>query len=376
MDDLAAALLVVDDLRHLPILSGTAILQPVTIRLYCKRDRGRRPEMTAETKKKNRRRWPVVLLACVATFSTGGLVTLLAVSGPGVGHFRTLAGHNAYVTAYQAAMATLPKPTQVRDLTTSFGTVRAYAWINSRPVDDVPVVLLPGRSSGVPMWGTNLPDFAGHRTVYAFDAIGDSGMSTQTIPMREIGDSAQWVEEVLAGLDLHQVHLVGHSQGGGLAAAVAVRYPGRIASLTLLEPILTLGMVPVWALGWTAVASVPGLPKSWRAHALNKIGGIQDDAVDPNDPIARMIAAGSEHFDSSSLPNPHPLTDDQLRGLRMPVYVALAPHHSLAGGDAAKKAQLIPNVQVKVWPNTTHSLPMQAGAALNVELENFWANHR
>ncbi|WP_390623870.1 alpha/beta fold hydrolase [Fodinicola feengrottensis] len=289
--------------------------------------------MTAETKQK-RRRWPVVLLAGVVGLATGGLVTLLAASGPGVGHFRTLAGQKAYVSAYQAAIATLPKPTQARDVATSFGTVHAYVWINSHPVDDVPVVLLPGRASGVPMWGTNLPDFAAHRTVYAFDAIGDSGLSTQTIPMRDIGDSAQWVEEALAGLDLERVHLVGHSQGGGLAATVAVRYPGRIASLTLLEPIMTLGIIPAWAVGWTTVASLPGMPKSWRDHALNKIGGVKDGEVDPNDPMVRMIAAGSEHFDSSSLPTPNLLTDRELRGLRMPVYVALASDDSLSGDGA------------------------------------------
>jgi pimeloyl-ACP methyl ester carboxylesterase len=332
-------------------------------------------DMTTETTKKKRRRWPVVLLAGVAVLSTSGLVALLAMSGPGVGHFRTLEGRKAYTNAYQAAMATLPKPTQVRDVTTSFGTVRAYVWVNSHPVDDVPVVLLPGRASGVPMWGTNLRDFLVHRTVYAFDAIGDSGLSTQTIPMRDIGDSAWWVEEALAGLDLDRVHLVGHSQGGGLAATVAVRHPGRIASLTLLEPLMTLGIVPAWAFGWTAVASLPGVPKSWRDHALNKIGGVQDSEVDPNDPIVRMIAAGSEHFDSGGLPTPSTLTDGELRALRMPVYVALASDDSLAGGSAAEKAQLIPNVQVKVWPHTTHSLPMQAGAALDAELEKFWARH-
>jgi pimeloyl-ACP methyl ester carboxylesterase len=226
------------------------------------------------------------------------------------------------------------------------------------------------------MWGTNLPDFAAHRTVYAFDAIGDSGLSEQTIPLRDMDDNARWVEEALAGLDLDRVHLVGHSQGGGLAAAVAVRHPGRLASLTVLEPIMTFGTIPVSAIGWSAVASIPGVPKSWREHALNRIGGVEDSEVDPNDPLAQMIAAGSEHFEAGSLPTPSPLTDDELRALRMPVYVALAPDKSLAGGGAAEKAELIPNAQVKVWPRTTHSLPMQAGAALDAELEKFWATHR
>lgn len=323
--------------------------------------------------RKKRRRWPVVLLGGVAVLSTSGLIALLALGGPGVGHFRTPEGREAYEAAYDAALETLPEPTEVRDVTTTFGTVRAYAWVNAEPVDETPVVLLPGRASGVPMWGTNLPDFAAHRTVYALDAIGDSGRSTQTVPLRGMDDNARWVDEALAGLDLDRVHLVGHSQGGGLAAAVAVRHPRRVATLTVLEPIMTLGTIPAWAFGWTALASLPGIPQSWRDHALNKIGGVEDSEVDPNDPLARMIAAGSQHFESGSLPTPSPLTDDELRALPMPVYVALASDKSLSGDGAAGKAELIPNARVKVWPDTTHSLPMQAGAALNAELEAFWA---
>ncbi|GAB3431089.1 alpha/beta fold hydrolase [Flindersiella endophytica] len=325
---------------------------------------------------RKRRRWPVVFLAGVAVLSTSAVVALLAVSGPGVGHFRTPEGRAKYVAAYDAALATLPEPTEVRDVSTTFGTVRAYVWVNDDAADDVPVVLLPGRSSGVPMWSTNLPDFAANRTVYALDAIGDSGLSIQTTPLRDMTDNVTWVDEALAGLKLGRVHLVGHSQGGGLAAAVAVRHPERLASLTVLDPIMTLGTIPAWAFGWTALASLPGVPKSWRDHALNKIGGVEDSEVDPNDPIARMIAAGSEHFESGNLPTPSPLTDAELRALPMPAYVALASDKSLAGKGSAEKARLIPNARVKVWPRTTHSLPMQAGAALDAELEEFWAAHR
>ncbi|MFJ9389144.1 alpha/beta fold hydrolase [Nocardioides sp. NPDC101246] len=324
-----------------------------------------------------RRRWPVVLLTLVALVSTGCLVMVLGTSGPGVGHFRTPAGREAYIEAYDAAFAALPKPTDTHDVETTFGTVRAYAWINPDAVDDVPVVLVPGRASGVPMWGENLRDFVEHRTVYAFDAIGDSGLSEQSLPLRGMDDNARWVEEALDGLELDRIHLVGHSQGGGLAAAVAVRYPDRLASLTLLEPIMTFGMLPVWAIGWSAVAALPFLPDSWRDHALNRIGGVEDDEVDPDDPMARMIAAGTTHFDSGSLPTPSRLTDDQMRALSMPVYVAIASDKSLAGGeDAAEKAEQIPGATVKVWPKTTHSLPMQVASDLDAELERFWADVR
>ena len=194
--------------------------------------------------------------------------------GPSLGHFRTPEGRAAYLSAYDAAMQTMPAPTATRDLATTFGTVRVYAWVNDDAVDDVPVVLLPGRASGVPMWGYNLPDFAAHRTVYAFDAIGDSGRSVQTLPLRGMDDNARWVDEALAGLELDRVHLVGHSQGGGLATAVAVRYPERLASLTLLDPIMTLGIIPAGPSAGPR-SSIPVRPEVWRDQAMNEIGGVE-----------------------------------------------------------------------------------------------------
>ncbi|WP_419703705.1 alpha/beta fold hydrolase [Promicromonospora sp. NFX87] len=323
-----------------------------------------------------RRRWPVVLLAILAAVSTSGLMLLLATSTPGVGHFRTPEAREAYEDAYAEALGRLPEPTETRDIETTFGTVRAYAWIPEGQPDGVPVVLLPGRSSAAPMWGDNLPHYIEHRTVYAFDVIGDTGMSQQTVPMRDVGDAARWVDEAMAGLGLDRVHLVGHSQGGGLAAAVAVRYPDRLASLTLLEPVLTLSALPLSVVFASIPVSLTFLPESWREAALNQIGGVENEEVDPDDPLARMISVGAEGYSSSGLPNPVQLTDTELKSLTMPVYVGIASDSPLAGGEAgAEKARLIPDAQVKIWPDTTHSLPMQVAPALDAELETFWAAH-
>lgn len=62
----------------------------------------------------------------------------------------------------------------MHDVETTFGTVRAYAWLNPTPVGDVPVVLVPGRASGVPMWGEKLP----HGTVKVWPK------TTHSLPMR------------------------------------------------------------------------------------------------------------------------------------------------------------------------------------------------
>ena len=101
----------------------------------------------------------------------------------------------------------------------------------------IPVVLLPGRTSGVPMWASNLPDLAAARTTYALDALGDAGLSVQIRPISDGADQADWLDQVLAQLPVRSVHLLGHSFGGWLAANYAVRHPERVQTLTLLDPV-------------------------------------------------------------------------------------------------------------------------------------------
>jgi pimeloyl-ACP methyl ester carboxylesterase len=308
------------------------------------------------------------------------VVLLLAMAGaasiqrfffgrPGVGHFRSLEGRAAYVDAYGRGMSALPSPTATHDVVTDLGTVHAYEWSPPEQTYTVPVVLIPGRTSGVPMWSENLPGFLKDHRVIAFDALGDAGLSVQGSPMESLEDQALWIEQVLAELAPSGAHLVGHSFGGATAATYAQRSPDRVVSLTLLEPVFTFAYPPTRLMGWAMLSSLPRLPDRLRNYALGKVGGVE---YDPKDDMAKMIAAGSKHF-SASLPQPAPLDDDQLRELTMPTYVAIADRDSLAGGGAAvDRARLLPHGTVEVWSDATHSLPMQAKDKLDSRLKDFW----
>ena len=288
----------------------------------------------------------------------------------GVGHFRSSSGRAAYVDAYRRAMSLLPAPTATHDVATAFGTVRGYEWSSPQVRETVPVVLVPGRASGVPMWSANVPGFAEDHRVIAFDALGDAGLSAQSAPLGSFEHQALWMEQVLGELAPSGAHLVGHSFGGATAATYAHRFPDRLVSLSLLEPVLTFAYPPARLFGWAMLSSLPGLPDRVLNHALGRVGGVE---YDPNDDIAKLIAAGSKHF-AASLPQPAPLNDEELQRLIMPTYVAIADHDSLAGGDAAAdRARLLPRGTVEVWSDTTHSLPMQAKDELAARLKSFWA---
>lgn len=309
----------------------------------------------------------VVLLAAIGLLATGEFFF----GAPGVGHFRSPEGRAEYLAQYDTAMEGLPEPTGDHDVPTGCGTVRAYEWSSPETEGTVPVVLIPGISSGVPMWVENLAGFADGRRVIAFDAIGDAGLSTQALPITSFEDQAEWIAEALALLAPEGAHVAGHSFGGAGAAAYALAHPADVASLTLLEPFMTVANPPAGKFAWAMVGSLPLIPESLRNRALSEIGGAP---YDPDDPMARMIAAGTEHY-HSSLPTPSVLDDAELRALTMPVYAAFGDTDSLAGGQegADRAEELLPDAEVTMWAGATHSLPMQEAEALDGELDAFWS---
>lgn len=357
-------------------------------------------ESTRPTPTSHRRR--VAALTTLAVVVGVGISVVLS-GAPRVGSWRSTEGRAAYLAAYTEAMRALPRPDVVRDVPTSYGTVRAYRWASTAdapagaaaptpapgatgaPATDpaaltihraaaVPVLLLPGVRSGTPMWGEQVSELRRHRDVYAVDAVGDAGLSTQAVPLTAPEHQAAWIEEVLTALSLREVHVVGHSFGGALAATYARLHPERVASLVLLEPAFTFAYPPPAVFAWATLAILPGVPASWRDHALARIGGVDVADVRADDPLGRMIAVAAEQYDGHA-PTPTPLDDTALRELGMPVYVALAERDSLAGGRrAADRAGAVPRAVVETWPNTTHSLPMQAGLALTERLDAWWGD--
>ena len=295
-------------------------------------------------------------------------------SDPAVGHFRSSTGEQAYVAAYRQAMSLLPTPRSTLDLETTFGRVRVYEFgAASADRAAIPVVLLPGRTSGVPMWAYNLPDLAGARTTYALDALGDAGLSVQIRRIRDAADQADWLDQVLAQLPVRSVHLVGHSFGGWLAANYAARYRERVQTLILLDPVFVFQGLRWQVYLISLHASLPFLPRSLRTRMLSTIGG---GPVDPDDPVARMISEATEHY-AVKLPAPERLTGTQLRGLHMPVYAALAGRSAMHDGARAAdvaRAEL-PHPTIELWPDATHSLPMEQTAALDRTILAFMTSH-
>jgi pimeloyl-ACP methyl ester carboxylesterase len=288
-----------------------------------------------------------------------------------LGHFVDDVGYDGFthfLEVYRAGMAELPPVSELFDVATSFGSVRAYRFDGAD--DHPPVVLLPGRNASTPIWRANLPSLLTHRTVYGIDLLGEAGLSVQEQPIAGPDDQARWLDEGLDGLGLNAAHLMGVSIGGWTATNCAIRRPGRVASLTLLDPAVTFARLPVKTMLVAGALFAP-VPDAVRRRVLRWIAGGAEDAGDL--PEAALVSAGSSDFVLRS-PMPRPFTDAQLRGLDIPVLAFLAGRSVMhdAGRAAARARDLLPNGQIELWTDASHAINGEYPDEIAERSHRFW----
>src|SRR5699024_12159371 len=91
------------------------------------------------------------------------------------------------------------------------------------------------------------------RPVYTIYLLGEPGMSKQSVPIKNQKDQARWLAEVIYGLGLEKVHLIGVSIGGWTAMNLVRYYPKNIASVSLLDPVFVFAPISLKMI----IASIP-----------------------------------------------------------------------------------------------------------------------
>ncbi|MER5743003.1 alpha/beta fold hydrolase [Streptomyces sp. NPDC002225] len=239
------------------------------------------------------------------------------------------------------------------DVETSFGTTHVYRYGPDDPAaaSRTPVVLIHGSGGCSAMWYPNTRALAAERPVYALDTPGDPGRSVHRAPMWQPEHAAQWMDEALEALGLDRVHLVGSSYGGWLVINQAHLRPGRLASVTPLDPggLEKVGLrFFVWIFASLFATFAPKALRPRLAVWLE-----QPVLVVPE--LRAMVRAGVRAF-RIRRPAPLPLTDAQLSTIRTPFYLVMGRRSLLVHPrrQLERVPRLIPGARAEIIAGTGH----------------------
>lgn len=174
--------------------------------------------------------------------------------------YRSEEGFNAIMGWYEEVLGQFEIPVDSVFVNTRFGRTHMLA---AGPVDAEPLLLIPGVAGCAPLWRRQFPDLARHFRVYALDIPGQPGRSDPNPPSFLNDDYAEWLVDVLDGLNVQRAHLAGVSVGAWIAMRVAIFAPERVHKVAMLGPTsLSRARLP-WRIWLTRV-----MKKSKDADAL------------------------------------------------------------------------------------------------------------
>jgi pimeloyl-ACP methyl ester carboxylesterase len=291
-------------------------------------------------------------------------------SDPSIGRFSSPAARERFLITYDRAFAALwPGERSEQDVETRFGVTHVH---RSGAGTGEPVVLLHGANSNAVQWYPFIPALGAQHPVVAIDTIGDPGRSVARVAIHEPADSAAWLDEVLDGLRIERVHLVGHSYGGWLALNQAVRSSQRLLSITALDP---GGLQKV---GWRFFAylylnGLAGLlPGPLRRRAAERL----DNPVLVVPELLKVLLMAARTY-RSRRPAPLPLGDDEIRSIPVPLLLLLGQQSPLVHAQpvAERVRALLPASDVRVLPGVGHGPGFEHSSLVDAALVDFINSH-
>ena len=263
-----------------------------------------------------------------------------------VGTWVSDAAREKFMAAYERAFALWPQPCEEFDIETATATTRVHAY---RPhPGGPPVVLLGGAGFNAAGWHPHVAALAKDGPVYGIDMPGDPNPSVARAPLTPPDSCAAWLGELLAQLSDRPAHLVGLSYGGWVAMNQAIRAPGRVASITLLDP---AGLTKLDARFWCWFA-ISGLASLTPMPLRRRLARWLDSPAMLDRELMTLMWAGSRGYRMEPK-FPAILTDGELRAITVPaLLISGARSAMLTPKEARARGSLMPHAQVAIVPGS------------------------
>ncbi|HEY6744888.1 MAG TPA: alpha/beta hydrolase [Mycobacteriales bacterium] len=218
--------------------------------------------------------------------------------------------------------------------------------------ETTPLLLIPGGFLSTESMAQWVAGFAARRPVVVFDQQGHgrTADTPRAMSYEQFGDDAAGL---LAALDIDQAHVMGYSQGGGVALQLALRHPQLVTKLIIVSATYRQdGWYPsvlqeIQDVSAGFFANTP-IEEAFRRHTPDPAAF---DAY-----VAKMKVLGFEDQN---------LSDEQMRSIRAGAMVvvgdadavrlehAVAMYRLWGGGDDAAETE-VPRARLVVLPATSH----------------------
>jgi pimeloyl-ACP methyl ester carboxylesterase len=289
--------------------------------------------------------------------------------------FASPEGESEVMSAYQSIMDKWPVPYEELNISTSFGETHI---ITSGPENAPPVVLIHALLAASASWYRNVEALSQTYRVYAVDVVGEGNKSHPIKPITSLDDFLQWFTEMIDGLDINTLYLVGNSYGGFTGAYYAMKLPERIRKLVLIGPAATIApMRPFYVHMFIPKAMYGFFPK------LPGINRVMHSSVNwmhkglPYDPLWEPFFYSSMVY--GGLINqvfPRKYSKEEFAQIKAKVLLLLGEEETIYNnlGSAIRSArELIPGVEVELIPNAHHVAAVANPEKVNQKLLQFFA---
>jgi pimeloyl-ACP methyl ester carboxylesterase len=254
------------------------------------------------------------------------------------------AAREKFMAAYERVFALWPQPVEEFDVETATATTHVHAY-RPHPSGD-PVVLLSAFNAA--SWYPHVAALAGDGPVYGIDMPGDANPSVPRALMTPPESCAAWLEELLGKLSDRRAHLVGFSYGGWIAMNQAIHTPGRVASITLLDP---AGLTRLDARFWWWM-SISGLATLTPMPLRRRLARWMDNPTMLLPELMTLMWAGTRGYHAEPK-FPSVLTDDELRAITVPVLLVTGNRSALlTPAEAHARGSLMPHAEIAVVPGS------------------------
>ena len=226
-----------------------------------------------------------------------------------------------------------------------------------------PLMLIHGSGPGVTAWANwrlVMPELARQRRVIAPDMLGFGYSERPANPdyQRDV-----WFEHAIGVLDalgIEQADLVGNSFGGGIALALAIRYPQRVRRLVLMGSVgvsfpITDGLDRVWGYepSFQTMRSLMDTFAYDRALVTDELAELRYQAsIRPGfqESFAQMFPAPRQRWVDGLASN-----EADIRAVQHETLVIHGREDQVIPLQASLQlAQLIPNAQLHVYGHCGH----------------------